>query len=112
MENHENKLLNLTELIGSGNERDCFIHPDNPKYCVKVTKPGVVGRRQNEIDMAYFEVLKRRNISSPHIPACHGWVETNRGKGIVVERICRPDLSPLRDRAPPRPLTLHRLPLR
>lgn len=87
-------MLELSELIGSGNERDCYIHPLNPRFCVKVTKPGVVGRRQNEIDMAYFALLKQRGIASPHIPICHGWVETNRGKGIVVERICRPDLTP------------------
>lgn len=88
------KPLTLITLIGSGNERDCYIHPDNPSYCVKVTKPGVIGRRQNEIDMAYFKLLTQRNIVSPHIPVCHGWVETNFGRGIIVDRICRTDFSP------------------
>ncbi len=83
----------LTEKLGSGGERDCYIHPDNKKLCVKVNRPGVIGRRQNLIDWTYYKSLSARNIASPHIPACHAWINTDKGIGLVTDRICRADFS-------------------
>ncbi len=54
--------LNLREsdLLGVGNERLCFVHPDVEERCVKVNKPGVVHRSQNKIEKYYFEKLKKK----------------------------------------------------
>jgi len=83
--------LRLTELLGSGNERLCWEHPTEPSKCVKTVKPGVVGRRQNDTDFHYYQLIRERGISSPHIPVVFGWVETDQGKGLVVERITDAD---------------------
>ncbi len=78
--------LELTELIGSGNDRECWRHPGNPQLCIKVAKPEQE-RPQNEIDAHYAKHLLKRNISGAHIPAVHGWVATNKGPGLVFDLV-------------------------
>jgi|SRR5690554_1815965 len=82
--------LQLTHLLGSGNERLCWVHPTEPSKCIKTVKPGVVGRYQNDLDFHYYQQLKARGIGGPHIPVVFGWVETNQGRGLVEERIVGP----------------------
>jgi len=84
----------LGELIGSGKERHCYAHPTNPLLCIKITQKGVIGRRQNLLDWTYYLYLKNRGINSPSVPKCYGWVSTDQGPGLLVERICRADSSP------------------
>jgi len=86
-------VLVLAEKIGSGNDRECWRHPANPALCVKVAKPEQE-RVQNEIDYHYGRLLARRGIATPHLTRVHGWVRTNRGRGLVVDLVCQPDGSP------------------
>ncbi|WP_025738987.1 YrbL family protein [Salinivibrio socompensis] len=81
--------LNLREsdLLGVGNERLCFVHPDVEERCVKVNKPGVVHRSQNKIEKYYFEKLKRKKVPFYHIPEYYGDVDTDYGPGLVFERV-------------------------
>ena len=82
--------LELTELIGSGNDRDCWRHPLDAALCVKVAKPHQE-RPQNEIDYHYWCHLEKRKIHSVHVPRVYGWVETDRGPGLVFDLIQEPD---------------------
>ena len=85
--------LELTTLIGSGNDRHCWRHPLDDALCVKVAKPEQE-RPQNDIDYHYWCHLQKRNIRSKHMPHVHGWVSTNHGLGLVCEMIRQPDGSP------------------
>ena len=85
--------LELIELVGSGNDRDCWRHPLDGNLCIKVAKPHQK-RPQNEIDYHYWLHLQKRKISSVHMPRVHGWVTTDRGPGLVFDLIHEPDGSP------------------
>lgn len=76
----------LNDLIGSGNDRDCWRMPSDHMLCVKVAKPEQE-RPQNEIDFHYAKHLKRKNIISVHMPAVYGWVLTDKGPGLVFDLI-------------------------
>lgn len=83
-------IIELVELIGSGNDRDCWRLPFNESLCVKVAKPEQE-RPQNEIDFHYAMHLKKKKISSPHIPKVYGWILTSKGVGLVFDLIKNQD---------------------
>lgn len=81
-------VITVQELIGSGNDRDCWrLGPD---LCVKVAKPEQE-RPQNEIDFHYARYLADKNIASPYMPKVHGWVLTNKGPGLVFDLVLNYD---------------------
>ncbi|ARP89424.1 hypothetical protein CAL14_03230 [Bordetella genomosp. 9] len=86
-------VLVLSEKIGSGHDRECWRHPSNPSLGIKVAKPDQE-RAQNEIDYHYGRHLARLGIAGPHLPRVHGWVQTNRGRGLVVDLMLQPDGTP------------------
>jgi hypothetical protein len=83
----------LSEMIGEGGDRECWRHPANRSLCIKVAKPAPE-RLQNDIDFHYGKHLARRNIFGPHLTRVYGWVETNRGRGLVLELAQQPDGTP------------------
>ncbi|CAK4070424.1 YrbL family protein [Vibrio sp. 16] len=90
--------LSQTKRIGTGNERICFEHPDNPSLCIKVYHPmeeimkhTKVVRQQNEMESYYFGQLEKRGVPFHFIPKCYGWVETNLGPGLVFDRVVNDD---------------------
>ncbi|WP_145925370.1 YrbL family protein [Bordetella sp. H567] len=86
-------VLVLTEKIGSGNDREVWRHPLNRALGVKVAKPEQE-RAQNDIDLHYSAHLERLGVAGPHVPRVHGWVRTNRGRGLVVDLVQRADGTP------------------
>ncbi|MFA5663983.1 YrbL family protein [Castellaniella sp.] len=86
-------MLKLRELIGTGNDRMCWRHPENPAWCVKVPK-ATQERPQNEIDAHYARHLARRNVRGPHMPRVHDWVQTDHGPGLAFDLVQEPDGSP------------------
>lgn len=78
-----------SEEIGRGNERKCFIHPDDKTKAIKVSYERDKGRsKQSDIEIKYYKQLqKRKNMSWVHLPQFYGEVETDQGKGFVVELI-------------------------
>lgn len=85
--------LRLSERVGVGGDRECWRHPGNPSLCVKVAKPNP-GRFQNAIEFHYGQYLARRNISSRHMARVHGWAQTNRGSGLIVDMVQQSDGRP------------------
>lgn len=86
-------VLVLTEKIGSGHDREVWRHPLNRALGVKVSKPEHE-RAQNDIDLHYSMHLERLGVAGPHLPRVHGWVQTDRGPGLVVDLVQRRDGTP------------------
>ncbi len=78
-------MLELTRKpIGTGRERICFVHPEDPRLAVKISTRG----RQSEREIRLYRKLdKRGGANSKHIPRFHGICETNHGRGFVVDMV-------------------------
>jgi hypothetical protein len=74
-------------IIGKGNERLCFIHPDDRSRIIKVNYKKNKSRDQNKLEFNYFKSLKKRNIDLGHIPNVYGKVQTDLGEGLVYDHI-------------------------
>jgi hypothetical protein len=83
----------LAEKIGDGHDREVWRHPLNRALGIKVAKPDHE-RAQNHIDLHYSTHLEQLGITSRHIPRVHGWVDTDRGPGLVVDLVQQPDGTP------------------
>lgn len=86
-------MIDLTHatILGTGNERTCYVHPENPSQVIKVTRPDGAGHGQNVLEHAYLSSLQRRHASFAHIPLYYGRCETTLGEGIMCERIIDAD---------------------
>jgi hypothetical protein len=77
-------------LIGQGNKRDCHAHPEDPNLCIKVARHPDNWRechQQSVVEWYYLSHLRRRRVPFDHLVDCHGWVQTSRGSGLVLERV-------------------------
>ena len=75
-----------SEAIGEGQERVCYVHPDNPARLIKLQKGAV--RKQTRRELNLYARLARRGLREyTHIPEFHGSVRTNLGDGFVVDYI-------------------------
>lgn len=95
------------EPFGVGGRRECYVHPLDPDKCVKVLrkddrrtvriakKGGLVPvwlRRQydNNADEERSLMQLQRRLGDEmrkHFPACYGFVETDRGRGLVLDLV-------------------------
>ena len=80
-------MLKITsEPIGTGRERACYVHPEDPRLAIKMPMGEVSDQTQR--DLKFYRKLKKRGIKGiPHVPDFHGVCETNLGRGIVVDLI-------------------------
>lgn len=79
--------LNEDLLLGQGNARYCYIHPEDSSKLIKVEKTKDSTKQQNTIDYIYYSYLKTQNVDLSSISACYDWVETSIGTGLIFERI-------------------------
>lgn len=85
--------LELTEadLLGSGSKRLCYAYPGNEKLCIKVGRPDLpwnMAQKQSFAEESYLSYLVRRDGRHPDMfPRAHGWVPTNFGPGLVMDKI-------------------------
>ncbi|MWJ29176.1 hypothetical protein GPM19_13405 [Halomonas sp. ZH2S] len=80
--------LNEDALFSSGSERDCYLYKDKGKFfCVKVSHGRDRNKKQNEKEAGYYSYLALNRKSFFHIPKCYGWVETDKGAGLVFDFI-------------------------
>ena len=84
--------LRSCQPIGQGAFRRCFIHPDDEYLCIKVSHGRRIGapgyKDPNLREFAEYERL--RTIGAPvhrFGPKIHGFVETDLGPGLCVERL-------------------------
>ena len=82
----QSKLQLSGEPIGAGQERLCYLHPDDDLKVVKVQKGE--SNKQTRRELALYASLARRGMTNfEHIPRFHGCVQTNLGSGFVVDRV-------------------------
>ena len=76
----------ITDPIGEGKERACFVHPDDPQKAIKISIGSV--SKQSRREIRFYQKLKQRHgVNDPHIPRFYGLCETSLGQGIVVDLI-------------------------
>jgi hypothetical protein len=72
--------------IGTGRERACYVHPEDPRLAIKMPMGEVSDQTQR--DLKFYRKLKKRGIKgNPHVPDFHGLCDTNLGRGLVVDLI-------------------------
>jgi hypothetical protein len=77
-------------LIGQGNKRDCHEHPEDSSLCIKVARHPdnwEECHQQSVVEWYYLSHLRQRRVPFDHLVDCHGWVQTSRGAGLVLERV-------------------------
>lgn len=98
--------LNTAKPFAIGGKRECYIHPKNSGICIKIHRqdslPNFLRRQaswwrsfrknDNAFDENYSDWMvlsKLASINNPliwqHLPHFHGWVETDRGRGLAIE---------------------------
>lgn len=76
----------ISEPIGAGRERACYIHPEDPRQAIKI--PTGTVSEQTLRDIKFYKRLKKLGITgNEHVPKYFGLCETSLGRGIVVELI-------------------------
>lgn len=84
----KNVSLESATLLGSGNERFCYLHPDDEDKVIKIPhNKREKSRHQNELEYQYMSYLQQHNADMSHIAACYGWIETDMGRGLVFQRV-------------------------
>ncbi|WP_136254964.1 YrbL family protein [Onishia niordana] len=76
--------------IGRGNKRDCYMHPKDAGQCIKVARHQdrwEECQEQSIVEWYYINHLKARCVPLTHLIDCYGWVNTQYGAGLVMERI-------------------------
>jgi len=77
--------LDKSDLIASGTNRACYIHPDDNEKCIKITISG--NDKETKREIAYYKFLQKKGISWEMLAQFYGTLETNLGDGEVVELI-------------------------
>ena len=71
--------------IGEGQERICYVHPDDPSKLVKIQKGE--SEKQTRREMKLYRRLQRKQTDYSQLPRLYGRVKTNLGRGFVTDLI-------------------------
>ena len=102
----EKKTLTLTDelFIGKGGHQAAYIHPDDPTKCVKIAFDPNDGDVKKEL--RYRRICEDKLARSKLVTKFYGRVDTDKGEGLVFERVIdydgRPSLD-LKDFIPSEP---------
>ncbi|GAB1267401.1 PhoP regulatory network protein YrbL [Aurantivibrio infirmus] len=77
--------LNSSHYVGKGLHRVCYVHPDQPRLCVKVVVNGNNQETKREYD--YYQHLQKRNIDWTMLPQFYGETPTDQGNAGVFDLI-------------------------
>ncbi|RXJ55304.1 YrbL family protein [Candidatus Marinarcus aquaticus] len=83
-------ILKDEDFVGKGNERACYVHPEDRNKAIKITYEGNNRKisKQTQLETKYYQELIKRGMNDwKHLPEYFGEVETNKGKGFVVELV-------------------------
>ena len=83
--------LDKNKLLAKGNERLCYIHPEDETKVIKITHKKGGGRSQNKMEANYYACLEQRGTPMTHLADCYGWVEVEGEKGLMFERVSDAD---------------------
>ena len=80
--------LNDKLLVGRGTLRACYLHPEDETLIIKVGLADRVGGNDaNRKEFLSYKKISQRHVKLNHISHCHGFVETDRGHGLVCDCI-------------------------
>ena len=81
------QILQITsEPIGVGQERACYLHPEDTHKVIKIQK-GESGTQTRRELIQYKNLARRKMQNFKHIPQYYGKQKTNLGEGFVVDLI-------------------------
>ncbi|QBG46588.1 hypothetical protein EGM51_03945 [Verrucomicrobia bacterium S94] len=101
--------LDESLFISKGSHRETYRHPQDENMCLKVVIPGSLERRRSKNRKWYkrlrslskfdetnkelpaYQEIERQGIQMTHIPKFYGMVDTNRGRGMLLELIQNED---------------------
>ena len=83
------KILELSDtlIIAKGGERTCYSHPLDSTKVIKILHALKTHNNQNELEYSYMKFLDKRNTDLSAVTQCYGFVNTNKGKGLVFDRV-------------------------
>lgn len=87
-------MLNLQKelLISSGTLRRCYRHPEQERLVVKVPlESREIFQQANQKEWRNYQLLLKKHKSLRRVAHCHGFVETNLGRGLQCDCICDND---------------------
>lgn len=80
--------LDETHLIGKGNSRSVYLHPEDPNRVIKIEgNQASKAKPNNAIDYLYFNYLLKRKRDLSQIATCYGWIDTTLGEGLMFQNI-------------------------
>ena len=80
-------VLQITsEPIGVGQERACYLHPEDARKVIKVQKGESDKQTRREL-ILYNNLSRRKMTNFEHIPQYYGKLKTSLGEGFVVDLI-------------------------
>ena len=84
-------MINLQEqdMIAWSKTRKCYLHPADPGKIIKIVrkKSPVLKRDANWQEWAHYQHIKKRYSQLDFISTYHGYVETNLGRGLLINCI-------------------------
>jgi len=86
-------ILEDKDLIAKGGERACYIDPRDNSKVIKVLYIKSEDNRQNELEYIYMKHLDKKKKDLSAVTKCYGYVNTNKGKGLVFDRVLDYDLQ-------------------
>ena len=83
-------ILKEENFVGKGSERACYVHPEDINKTIKITYENNKRQKnkQTETEILYYKQLQKRKMNNwRHLPEYFGEVDTDKGKGFVIELI-------------------------
>lgn len=83
-------ILHLSEqmIINRGRERVCYIHPENSHLVIKIPHNNRGGRAgANQAELQGYLILREEGKDLSFVSHCHGFIDTDRGQGLVCDCI-------------------------
>lgn len=80
-------VLKEEDLLAKGGERLCFVHPQDATKVIKIVYTHGVHNNQNELEFNYYAILKKRKVDFSHLVQCYDYIQTNKGNGLVFDRV-------------------------
>lgn len=89
IKNSDKIILHDDEILSYGSNRICYLYKEHPSKIIKISRDSTHWKRGHRQSLSEWYVSKKikKTGKDSHISLCHTWVTTNRGPGLVVDKI-------------------------
>lgn len=70
-------------LVGKGTNRECYVHPDDPNKCLKVTVSN--DHKESWRETRYYRLLQKKEIDWQMLARFYGTVKTDMGDAMMCD---------------------------